>query len=60
MTRLLTQNHHNVARRFGPDKKFMTWHEVSILKTGEAEFEYVNCDPQTGVIRWVPLDREDL
>lgn len=38
----------------------MTWHEVSILKTGEAEFEYVNCDPQTGVIRWVPLDREDL
>jgi hypothetical protein len=48
------------ARRFGPDKKFMTWHEVSILKEGEARFEYVNCDPRTGVIRWVPLERRAL
>ncbi len=35
-------------------------HEVSILKEGEAKFEYVNCDPGTGVIKWVPLDRESL
>lgn len=41
-------------------EKFMTWHEVSILKTGEATFEYVNCDPKTGVIRWVQLNREEL
>ena len=38
----------------------MTWHEVSILKAGEARFEYVNCDAMTGVIRWVPLKREPL
>lgn len=50
----------SLARRFGPDKKFMTWHEVSILKSGEAKFEYVNCDPVTGVIRWVPLEKKDL
>lgn len=31
----------------------MTWHEVSILKRGEAGFEYVNCVPETGVVRWV-------
>ncbi len=50
----------NHARRFGPDKKFMTWHEVSILKEGEARFEYVNCDPKTGVIKWVQLEQEEL
>ncbi|KAK3701474.1 hypothetical protein LTR37_015448 [Vermiconidia calcicola] len=48
------------AKRFGPEKKLMTWHEVSILKAGEAKFEYVNCDPRTGVIRWVPLKTERL
>ena len=49
----------NHARRFGPDRNFMTWHEVSIFKAGEAKFEYMNCDPKTGVIRWVPLQRVD-
>ena len=38
----------------------MTWHEVWIFKEGEAQFEYVNCDPQTGVIRWVEMEREEL
>ena len=38
----------------------MTWHEVSILKAGEARFEYVNCDAVTGVIKWVPLKGEEL
>jgi len=44
------------AKEFGEDRKFMTWHEVSILKRGEVGFEYVNCDPRTGVIKWVPLE----
>ena len=34
----------------------MTWHEVSVLKKGEARWEYVNCDPKTGVVRFVKMD----
>ncbi|KAF2768558.1 hypothetical protein EJ03DRAFT_274034 [Teratosphaeria nubilosa] len=48
------------AKRFGEDRKFMTWHEVSILKAGEARWEYVNCVPETGVIKWVELNSKDL
>jgi len=38
----------------------MTWHEVSILDAGSAQFKYVNCDPKTGVIKWVPMKSEAL
>ncbi|KAK0270331.1 hypothetical protein LTR35_014130 [Friedmanniomyces endolithicus] len=48
------------AKEFGEERKLMTWHEVSILKAGEAGFEYVNCAPETGVIRWVDLERKEL
>lgn len=48
------------AKNFGDTRKFRTWHEVSVLKKGEAEFEYVNCLPETGVIRFLPLEGEDL
>ncbi|KAF4542395.1 hypothetical protein BFW01_g6752 [Lasiodiplodia theobromae] len=48
------------AKTFGPERKMRTWHEVSVLKAGEARFEYVNCTPNTGVIRFVALDAEDL
>ncbi|KAM5354258.1 hypothetical protein ACJ41O_000908 [Fusarium nematophilum] len=44
------------AKVFGDDRKFRTWHEVSVLKEGDARFEYVNCVPETGVIRFVRLD----
>jgi hypothetical protein len=47
-------------KRFGDSAKFMTWQEVSILKAGEASFEYINCDPRTGVIQWVDLCSEPL
>ncbi len=47
-------------KRFADTRKFMTWQEVSILKAGEASFEYVNCDPRTGVIKWVDLSSEPL
>lgn len=48
------------AKRFGENRKFMTWHEVWILKQGDAKFEYVNCDPKTGVLKWVDMRAEDL
>ncbi|EXJ86692.1 hypothetical protein A1O3_03645 [Capronia epimyces CBS 606.96] len=47
-------------KKFGDARRFMTWQEVSILKAGEASFEYVNCDPRTGVIKWVELSSESL
>ena len=47
---------HKHAREWGPNRKFMTWHEVSVLKKGEARWEYINCDPRTGVIRFVQMD----
>ena len=48
------------AKKFGDGRKFMTWHEVWIFKAGEVRFEYVNCDPKTGVIRYVELQSESL
>ncbi|KAL0933643.1 phenylacetaldoxime dehydratase [Colletotrichum truncatum] len=44
------------AKTFGEERKFRTWHEVSVLKRGEASFEYVNCLPTTGVIQFVSLE----
>ncbi|KAF2185188.1 putative phenylacetaldoxime dehydratase family protein [Zopfia rhizophila CBS 207.26] len=44
------------AREFGGERKLRTWHEISVLKSGEARFEYVNCRPETGVIRFVALE----
>lgn len=52
---------HKHARKWGPDRKFMTWHEVSVLKRGEAEWEYVNCKGGTGVAGMVGMEViEDL
>ncbi|KAL2827689.1 heme-containing dehydratase protein [Aspergillus pseudoustus] len=48
------------ARAFGENRRFRTWHEVSVLKRGEASFEYVNCLPKTGVISFLRLDRRGL
>lgn len=42
-------------RKFGKERKLRTWHEVSVLKKGEAKFEYVNCVPETGVVRFLRL-----
>lgn len=48
------------AKEFGPTRKLRTWHEVSILKKGEAHFDYVNCLPETGSIRFLKLKRSTL
>ncbi|TDZ35233.1 Phenylacetaldoxime dehydratase [Colletotrichum spinosum] len=44
------------AKVFGESRKFRTWHEVSVLRQGEASFEYINCLPSTGVISFISLD----
>jgi hypothetical protein len=45
------------GKKFGDERKFRTWHEVSVLRGGEARFEYVNCVGGTGVSRvMTPLD----
>ncbi|KAH8800891.1 heme-containing dehydratase protein [Xylogone sp. PMI_703] len=44
------------AKEFGAARKFRTWHEVSILKAGEASFEYVNCLPYTGAIQYCKME----
>ncbi|KAK9237691.1 hem-containing dehydratase protein [Lipomyces kononenkoae] len=43
------------AKKFGEGRKFRTWHEVSVLKRGEAHFEYVNCVARTGVLGRISL-----
>ncbi|CAI7620195.1 unnamed protein product [Penicillium pancosmium] len=39
------------ARRFGDARRFRTWHEVSVIRGGDARFEYVNCVEGTGVFK---------
>ncbi|KAL4890269.1 hem-containing dehydratase protein [Aspergillus ambiguus] len=48
------------AKIFGDNRKMRTWHEVSVLKQGEAHFEYINCSPNTGVISYIDLMGEDI
>ncbi|KAJ3462657.1 hypothetical protein MRS44_007443 [Fusarium solani] len=47
-------------KAFGDRRKMRTWHEVSVLRGGDAKFEYLNCVPKTGVIRGIPLTVEDI
>jgi hypothetical protein len=42
-------------KAFGDLRRFRTWHEVSVIKEGDATFEYINCTPDTGVISSIPL-----
>ncbi|KAH8654792.1 phenylacetaldoxime dehydratase [Ilyonectria robusta] len=43
-------------KAFGDARLLRTWHEVSILREGDAVFEYINCTPGTGVIQTVELE----
>ncbi|KAI6778268.1 Phenylacetaldoxime dehydratase-like protein [Emericellopsis cladophorae] len=38
------------AKMFGAERKFRTWHEVVVLKRGEAKFEYLNCESEEGMM----------
>ncbi|TPX16901.1 uncharacterized protein E0L32_003463 [Thyridium curvatum] len=44
----------------GERRRLRTWHEVSVLRAGDARFEYVNCAPRTGVIGTLKLDIKDI
>lgn len=39
------------AKKFGPERKFRTWHEVVVLKVLEGRFEYINCEKETGLFK---------
>lgn len=39
--------------RFGDGMMMRTWHEVSVLRPGEAKWEYFNCDSGTGILPFV-------
>ncbi|GAB6843681.1 phenylacetaldoxime dehydratase family protein [Methylorubrum rhodinum] len=44
-------------RHYGPANQLRTWHEVYILPGDGQRFEYLNCDPQTGLLRWFEAKR---
>lgn len=45
----------NHAKVFGKERKFRTWHEVSVLETDAAKFRYINCVQGSGVTGLLPL-----
>jgi hypothetical protein len=47
-------------KTFGDARLFRTWHEVSVIRKGDAAFEYVNCTPRTGMISSLCLDSPSL
>jgi hypothetical protein len=44
-------------RHFGPRNQLRTWHEVYVLPEGDQCFEYLNCDPRTGLLPWFEAER---
>jgi hypothetical protein len=47
-------------KAFPDNRKFRTWHEVSVISEGDAQFEYINCTPGTGVMGATALETHDL
>ncbi|KAF1932408.1 uncharacterized protein M421DRAFT_54138 [Didymella exigua CBS 183.55] len=47
-------------KAFPNNRKFRTWHEVSVISEGDARFEYVNCTPGTGVMGATQLEEHEL
>lgn len=47
-------------KAFPDNRKFRTWHEVSVIKEGDARFEYINCTPGTGVVGATVLKEHHL
>lgn len=46
-------------KRYGKDNQLRTWHEVYVLPAGDQLFEYINCGPETGLLRWFDGERLD-
>ncbi|KAF1360404.1 hypothetical protein EJ07DRAFT_115092 [Lizonia empirigonia] len=47
-------------KAFPDNRMFRTWHEVSVIKEGDATFEYINCTPGTGIMGATHLRESDL
>jgi hypothetical protein len=47
-------------KTFGSTRLFRTWHEVSVIRKGDANVEYINCTPGTEVIRFLYLGSSSL
>lgn len=47
-------------KAFSDNRMFRTWHEVSVIREGDAMFEYVNCTQGTGVMGAMHLQANDL
>lgn len=43
-----------MVRKYGVDLKLRLWHEVSVLPGGGQIFEYINCNPETGLLPYFP------
>lgn len=44
-------------RSYGAANQLRTWHEVFVLPEGGQQFEYLNCDPSTGLLPYFPATR---
>jgi hypothetical protein len=44
-------------RRYGEANQLRTWHEVFVLPAQGGRSEYINCHPDTGLMRWLPSRR---
>ncbi|KAH6637872.1 heme-containing dehydratase protein [Boeremia exigua] len=47
-------------KAFPDNRRFRTWHEVSVVEQGRSRFEYVNCTRGTGVMGTTHLEVEEL
>tara|TARA_R110002003_G_scaffold1635_1_gene23313 strand:+ start:369 stop:1334 length:966 start_codon:yes stop_codon:yes gene_type:complete len=47
-------------KEFGDERRFRTWHEVCVIREGDASFEYINCAPETGAIGLLLLEARSV
>jgi hypothetical protein len=45
-----------MVREHGADLKLKLWHEVSVLPAVDQAFEYINCQPGTGLLPYFPSE----
>lgn len=41
-----------MVEKFGAEMKLQLWHEVAVLPAEGCEFEYISCNPQTGLLNY--------
>jgi aldoxime dehydratase len=45
-----------MVRQHGADLKLKLWHGVSVLPAAGQVFEYINCQPGTGLLPYFPSE----